>query len=279
MRGALFLLALTAAHLPGAAARRKLKVGMIPFTYPPWTAVNAAGNFTGGFFTDFYREMAAVGDFELEFVPITDPGYFLDFAGVTKSWLDSGKIDVAFDTTRSLTSGYLTTTPILTFHVRALLRKSTVQTSGWQVFAPFSSGLWAMFGASVAYGAFVMFLLRKLESGASAVEAARAVPSYLYHTASALLGGDEYDLYHAPPLGRLYRVGLLFLVLIFSATYTANLAAYLTKPAFTIHGPQVSRVARRRLPICQELIPPPPLLISPPPPSLRHFIACRRWTR
>ena len=33
------------------------------------------------------------------------------------------------------------------------------------------------------------------------------------HALAALLGGDEYDLYHAPPLGRLYRVGLLFLVL------------------------------------------------------------------
>lgn len=36
----------------------------------------------------------------------------------------------------------------------------------------------------------------------------------------------------------MYRSGLLFLVLIFGATYTANLAAFLTKPNFKLHGPQ-----------------------------------------
>ena len=234
MRRALLLAVLAC----GAGARRKLKVGMIPTTYPPWTVVSAEGNYTGGFFTEFYREMGVVGDFDIEFVPITDPGYFLDFTGVTKKALDSKAIDLAFDTTRSLTPGYLTTTPILTFHLRALLRKTTEQAQGWQVFAPFSRGLWAMFGASVAYGALVMLLLRKLESGATVAESARAVPSLLYHTASALLGGDEYDLYHTGAAGRLYRVGLLFLVLTFSATYTANLAAHLTNPAFMVHGPQ-----------------------------------------
>ena len=198
------VLALAVLPAPSVAARRKLKVGMIPFTYPPWVQLKDPSpgamarndsDFIGGFFTEFYREMGAVGNFEIEFVPITDPRYFLDFANVTKKALDDGVIDLAFDTTRSLSPGYLTTTPILTFHVRALLKKTKTQASGWQVFAPFSHGLWAMFGASIAYGAIVMFLLRKLESGASVAQAARALPSYLYHTASALLGGDEYDLY------------------------------------------------------------------------------------
>ena len=58
------------------------------------------------------------------FLSPSSPRYFLDFANVTKKALDSGAIDLAFDTTRSLSPGYLATTPILTFHVRVLLKKT-----------------------------------------------------------------------------------------------------------------------------------------------------------
>ena len=57
--------------------------------------------------------------------------------------------------------------------------------------------------------------------------------------------------YHQPPLGRLYRVGLLFLVLIFSATYTANLAAFLTRPTFVVHGPQTVDALREATACCR----------------------------
>ena len=35
------------------------------------------------------------------------------------------------------------------------------------------------------------------------------------------------------------RVALLFMVLITTATYTANLVAFLTEPAWKVHGPKV----------------------------------------
>ncbi|CAD7949106.1 unnamed protein product [Amoebophrya sp. A120] len=61
---------------------------------------------------------------------------------------------------------------------------------------------------------------------------------FLYHTLAAMLGGDEYDLYHLPLYGRIHRIGLLFFVLILTNTYVANLAAFLTRPKYVIHGPQ-----------------------------------------
>ena len=64
------------------------------------------------------------------------------------------------------------------------------------------------------------------------------LPSHLYHAYAALLGGDEYDLYHDPPLGRIYRLGLLFLVLVIQNTYTANLAAFLTASPVRVLGPK-----------------------------------------
>ena len=38
--------------------------------------------------------------------------------------------------------------------------------------------------------------------------------------------------------GRILRIGLLFFVLVMTATYTANLAAFFTQPTYQIIGPQ-----------------------------------------
>jgi len=62
--------------------------------------------------------------------------------------------------------------------------------------------------------------------------------SYFYHVFAALLGGDDYDLYHVPKIGRVFRLGILFLALVLSAVYTANLAAFLTAPTYVYSGPQ-----------------------------------------
>jgi len=113
-------------------------------------------------------------------------------------------------------------------------------------------------------------------------------PNSLYHTTAAMLGGDEYDLYHRPQVGRIYRLGLLFLVLITSATYTANLAAYLTKPQFKVLGPQTMRELERSkacfvwsafadsarqyfLSDSQMVLPPDDIAASP--------VACSAWAR
>ena len=72
---------------------------MIPFTYPPWTEVNDAGEYVGGFLVDFYQEMGFVGGFDIEFVPITEPGYvFTGFTDATIKFLDEDKIDMGLDT-------------------------------------------------------------------------------------------------------------------------------------------------------------------------------------
>ena len=78
--------------LAAVAATPKLRVGMIPFTYPPWTEVNDAGEYVGGFLVDFYQEMGFVGGFDIEFVPITEPGYvFTGFTDATIKFLDEDK--------------------------------------------------------------------------------------------------------------------------------------------------------------------------------------------
>ena len=126
---------------------------------------------------------------------------------------------------------------MITFPNVVLTKKTRRSASFWAVFAPFSSGLWIAIALSVVYGALVLLLLNCAASGLPPRATLRAFPSLVYHTGAALLGGDEYDLYHALGFGRVYRVGLLFFVLVLGATYTANLAAFLLMPAELVHGP------------------------------------------
>lgn len=55
-----------------------------------------------------------------------------------------------------------------------------------------------------------------------------------YHLFVTLLGGDEYDAWHVLLWTCVYRLCLLFLVLVVSATYTANLTVFLMRPSFDV---------------------------------------------
>ena len=225
--------------LAAVAATPKLRVGMIPFTYPPWTEVNDAGEYVGGFLVDFYQEMGFVGGFDIEFVPITEPGYvFTGFTDATIKFLDEDKIDMGLDTNEYKVPGFIKTTPMIVFPHTIMTRREEGGTSAWAVFEPFSNEVWWMIGASVGFGAVVMFSLHAIDSGLPKLESARAFPSFVYHTTAAILGGDEYDLYHCLGAGRLYRLGLLFYLLVIGATYTANLAAFLLRANVVVHGPK-----------------------------------------
>ncbi|CAK0797580.1 unnamed protein product [Prorocentrum cordatum] len=58
----------------------------------------------------------------------------------------------------------------------------------------------------------------------------------VYHAWAALLGGEDSEWHDWP--GRILRLGLLFIVLVVSATYTANLASFFTRPGIKLHGPK-----------------------------------------
>ena len=88
----------------------------------------------------------------------------------------------------------------------------------------------------------------------------------MYESFAALLGAESIEskyiaIVMSSPLGRLFRIALLFLVLIVTATYTANLAAFLTAPTTVLHGPQTvdelrnARVCIRSQPIANLIIP------------------------
>jgi len=57
----------------------------------------------------------------------------------------------------------------------------------------------------------------------------------IYNVLSAMMGGEDYEYITWP--ARIIRVGMLLVVLVVNATYTANLAAFLTAPSSQVYGP------------------------------------------
>ena len=57
-----------------------------------------------------------------------------------------------------------------------MTRREEGGTSAWAVFEPFSNEVWWMIGASVGFGALVMFSLHAIDSGLPKLESARGVP-------------------------------------------------------------------------------------------------------
>ena len=104
--------------------------------------------------------------------------------------------------------------------------------------------------AAAVLGALVMAFIEAFESprcGRGDADAERGAcegwsrglrrgGTMLYHSAVLLLAGDDLEWRGAP--ARTFRIGFLFLALVTTATYTANLAAFLTRPNLQIHGPR-----------------------------------------
>ena len=71
---------------------------------------------------------------------------------------------------------------------------------------------------------------------------ARTTFRSVYHVFAAVLGAEspdfEYEMVSASFLGKVFRLGLLFLVLMIGATYTANLASCFIRTGTEYHGPQ-----------------------------------------
>ena len=76
-----------------ASGKRRLRVGLAPVDLPPWSTCarsvcSSSAAYVDGFFVKYYAELGRIGGFDIEFVPITDPGYLTDFTGTTERWLD-----------------------------------------------------------------------------------------------------------------------------------------------------------------------------------------------
>jgi ABC-type amino acid transport substrate-binding protein len=111
----------------------------------------------------------------------------------------------------------------------------------FQLFDPFTPSLWAAIIASIGVAAALTIVLDVLapsedidEPVLKRLSLERWVKS-LYQMVATLLGGEDYEWVTWP--ARILRIGVLFMVLFVTSTYTAELAAFYTTPSFAIHGP------------------------------------------
>ena len=160
-----------------STARRVVRAGLMQYHYPPWVELKDPSqavarrdsDYVGGFYIDFYREMGVVGNFDVSFVPMTDPDHMNNFTGTAMHALDRGEIDMAFDTNYDLHADYgdryLFTTPMITVPHVVLTRKSERDVGMWQVFMPFDWSLWVATLASVVFGTLVLWALAVIDSG------------------------------------------------------------------------------------------------------------------
>eukprot|EP00929_Paragymnodinium_shiwhaense_P119893 TRINITY_DN91802_c0_g1_i1.p1 TRINITY_DN91802_c0_g1~~TRINITY_DN91802_c0_g1_i1.p1 ORF type:complete len:499 (-),score=31.98 TRINITY_DN91802_c0_g1_i1:66-1562(-) len=136
-------------------------------------------------------------------------------------------------------TSFVMTKTIINGQFGALTHVKTRPIDMFVVFAPFSTDLWVAVVCSILVLALCSILLRIIEAKSRGETLSELRPTQLlravYHSLAAVLGGEDYRFTSAS--GRTLRIAMLLFVLIMSATYTANLAAYFTQSNREVFGP------------------------------------------
>eukprot|EP01060_Flectonema_neradi_P015152 TRINITY_DN21835_c0_g1_i1.p1 TRINITY_DN21835_c0_g1~~TRINITY_DN21835_c0_g1_i1.p1 ORF type:complete len:524 (+),score=89.92 TRINITY_DN21835_c0_g1_i1:72-1643(+) len=136
--------------------------------------------------------------------------------------------------TEDMQSNFSLTQPFVTYTYSALVKSEESSADMWSLFEPFTLELWLVILGGVGVFALTFWALEG-DTNTPVNGAFRGIEFVFV----SLLGGMEYDgVRRDGRLGRFLRIGLLFFVLIVTATYTANLASILTAKNLILHGPR-----------------------------------------
>ena len=226
-----------------------LKVGFYTESFDPfylWDDETQAR--TGGLLAIEEMILDVMG-FDVEWVPMGTVAEAKTFAG-----LSSGAIDAVFAYgPLFLPTPFHVSEPIFTFENRAMIRKERVQRDDLaSIFGPFAPNLWYAIVGAIVFVAVVLWLMDRISHPAEAarkdsgvIEERDKKRSYLYRASTLVLAHDDETHTPASPAALLFRVACIFIAVIISATYTANLAAFLTHQEFKVVGPQTLAELRR----------------------------------
>ena len=212
-------------------------------TVEPWWVIDPDNpQSVSGFMPALYQELQAFENVTIEYVPVGNE-YLTNLSNYSKQLLDDDKIDIGLDVTFPFSMGYSYTIALLLLDNRALVAQRNEHASAGQIFEPFKTELWLVLLGAIVGGALLQSLIvsigKKVNKKFFTLRSAgQRVATDFYSTFITFLGGggDDADMEYCPFL-RINQVGLLFLVLITTSTYTANLAAFLTKKSKVIIGP------------------------------------------
>eukprot|EP01065_Artemidia_motanka_P024179 TRINITY_DN28806_c0_g1_i1.p1 TRINITY_DN28806_c0_g1~~TRINITY_DN28806_c0_g1_i1.p1 ORF type:complete len:494 (+),score=144.21 TRINITY_DN28806_c0_g1_i1:50-1483(+) len=228
--------ALTGSVSRGCCPSLHLKFGVPAIDWSP--VLNGRMRPLRGYVLEYWDAVARELSMRYQFVPFgsQNPQEMLDA-------LKNGTLDVIL---YPLSGGLMIdpavtpTVPVIDDVSSAFVHKTRASVRLARFLDPFTPQLWMAVVLCVISAAALMLVLRALQlPGCLGV---REWCKYACRTVevgwAVLLGGDDYDWSELGYPGQLLQLGILFFVLIIVATYTANLAAFFTKPSFEIHGPQ-----------------------------------------
>ena len=214
----------------------------------------------GGFVVDVLRE-----------VMIFDPGisfdilayndsYIYEFDLFAKQWIDLGVITGSAYSTPSLATPYVSTSNVLNLshpslgddlrvlsapfihtHLTGMVKRTKAGGGALPFMDPLENGVWiAWFMCAIVWGVTV-FAVDAIERGTSPRELVKRCmaegTTFVYHGLVNFFDGETYEGYTTAPM-KVLRFGTIFVVLVLTSTYTANLAAFFTRPSFKLHGPE-----------------------------------------
>eukprot|EP00931_Biecheleriopsis_adriatica_P012609 TRINITY_DN113808_c0_g1_i1.p1 TRINITY_DN113808_c0_g1~~TRINITY_DN113808_c0_g1_i1.p1 ORF type:complete len:540 (+),score=67.43 TRINITY_DN113808_c0_g1_i1:22-1641(+) len=229
---------------------QRLRFGLDPTVDMPPLLSHRDGNFSG-FLID---ELAAVAA-DMGITPVIVPAALLAHeeslaASYTTAYFDEFQLDL----TLALSSDPLTfvcarrlnlsVTPTLVdgyFQVATLREKRPK--GAFRFMAPFCPELWIAFFVMFVVSSTLLVVINTIAPNEDLAElevreriSVNLVTLSCYHIGAFLFSGEEYEWTTWP--SRMLRLGMLVILLVSTASYTANLAAFFTAPDFKILGPR-----------------------------------------
>ncbi|KAL1498698.1 hypothetical protein AB1Y20_014009 [Prymnesium parvum] len=122
---------------------------------------------------------------------------------------------------------------------RVLLKRTTREVTRFAFLDPFSTELWLMVLFSIVCSAVVMAAIEvtyPYQDNTRVSMSAARFAKLCYHSVSLIQQQDDFE-WITPPM-RLLRISMMFVGIILTGSYTANLAAFFSTPQSTINGPQ-----------------------------------------
>ena len=215
----------------GCCEGTTLHFGHPLFTYAPYVAFDDNQTFTASFLPDYLTLLTHWMGSTLR-LSVSPPGPRAALGlgpEATSCLIDRtcnvvlSTLDQASNHELELHRDYIYTSAIMVEGFATIVLKSKAERKFWDWTLPFEGSLWlaVLVFALVTPACMVVIARRKAPAEASK----QLTPlKAIYRAVAAILGGEEwYDEAGLP--GRVLRLGLLLMVLVLEATYTANLAA------------------------------------------------------
>jgi len=227
-----------------------LTVGIEAVTARPWYTYDPDTKTWGGFVPETLDIIAEETGMNLTVVPLRDGRTFDTFfrglqEGAYDSQIYSSEMDYFFQPKFGLTLSQVFYQAYTTGVVR-----TTKDEKGIFAFVdPFKTDLWlATIGVVVLCSVMLLIFdhlathpstygsetLNK-EAPSKMLKSLSDVGGAFYHSWAMLLGGEDYQFLTWP--SRVFRIAMLFFIVILTSTYTANLASFFTKSGVVLHGP------------------------------------------